>query len=104
MNVFEYIECINLLHKLIEQKSTGNTKALSQRLNLSVGRLNAIIDDLRSMGAPICYSRTLHSYYYAFAYEIDISISFGALKHYELKVIRGGQYLSGISYSGFLLG
>lgn len=91
MKVFEYIERINLLHKLIEQKRTGSPKDLSRRLNISASRLYDIIDDLRLMGAPISYSRPLRTYYYEFAYDIDINISFGASKHYELKIVNGGQ-------------
>lgn len=93
MKLFEHIERINLLHKLIEQKRTGNPEDLAKRLDISASRLYCILDDLKLMGAPIEYSRQLRTYYYAFAYKIDISISFGALKQYELKVINGGRVL-----------
>lgn len=93
MKVIAYIERINLLHKLIEQKHTGTPEDLARRLNLSTSRLYCVLGELKLMGAPIEYSRQLNTYYYAFSYQIDISYSFGALDNYELRAINGGSVL-----------
>lgn len=93
MKIFEYIDRINLLNKLIEQRKTGNPKMLAKRLNVSPSRLYDILDDLKLMGAPIEYSRQIGSYYYVFAYKMSISSSFAPLSSSDLEFINGGAIL-----------
>lgn len=94
MKIFEYIDRINLLNKLIRQKHTGTPRDLARRLNISCSRLYCILDDLKVEGAPIEYSRQINSYYYSIDYEISIDVTFGSLSQNELKVINGGGYLT----------
>lgn len=93
MKIFEYIDRINLLNKLIERKNTGSPQVLAKRLNISVSRLYDIIDDLKLMGAPIEYSRQFGSYYYVFSYKMSINASFEPLKNPELSNTNGGGML-----------
>lgn len=83
MKLFEYIDRINLLDKLIREKRTGTPEALAARLSLSVSRLYVVLDELRLMGAPIEYSRQIQTYFYKQPFEISIKADFTLLNNKE---------------------
>ncbi|WP_198659581.1 hypothetical protein, partial [Nubsella zeaxanthinifaciens] len=56
MKLFEYIERINLLHKLINERRTGTPARLAKRLNISTSRLYVILDELK---LKVCISEIL---------------------------------------------
>ncbi len=91
MQIFKYIDRINLLDKLIRQRRTGTPTDLAKRLGVSTSRLYVIIDQLKDMGAPIDYSRQLYSYYYKYEFSIFISVTVKALDKTNLCMISGGQ-------------
>lgn len=66
MNLLKQIERLRQAHKLILNGQTGTPKEFAMRLHISERRLFDIIDDMRSMGAPIQYSRIQKTYYYEF--------------------------------------
>lgn len=74
MKLFQYIDRINLLDKLIRQRRTGTQSELAVRLGLSVSRLARIIEHLKDIGAPIVFDRSLNTYYYEREYSIQINV------------------------------
>lgn len=90
MKIFEYIDRVNLLHKLIRDKKTGSPDELAKRINLSKSRLLRIIEDLRLKGVPIAYSRQSKTYYYIKPYQMQIDMSFTTLNQDEIKEVNGG--------------
>ncbi len=86
MKLLHQIERINLLHQLIVKEHTHTPCVLAKRLNISVSRLYAIIDELKAMGAPIYYCRNKCTYFYATPYDINISVSFTPLNAAEQKL------------------
>jgi len=98
MQVFKYIDRINLLDKLIRQKRTGTPNELATRLGLSVSRLYNVIDELKGRGAPIYYSRQLGTYLYESEYSIKISVDITSLDEDKIYNISGGQKI----FSSFL--
>ena len=92
MKIFEYIERINLLHKLINEKRTGTLAQLAIRMKLSKSGMCRVIEDLKLKGAPIVYSRQLNSYFYSCNYVIKIQIEFKQLNVDETIKINAGQY------------
>lgn len=90
MKIFEYIDRVNLLHKLITTKKTGTPEELAMRLNLSKSRLLRVIEDLKLKGAPIVYSRPLKTYQYAQNYKMQINLEFLPLTDEDIKDINGG--------------
>lgn len=74
MKLFQYIDRINLLDKLIRQRRTGTQSELAVRLGLSVSRLARIIEYLKDIGAPIVFDRSLNTYYYEREYSIQINV------------------------------
>lgn len=83
MKLFDQIERIKILHKLIEQRRTGKPEDMAKRLNISASRLYCILEDLKIMGAPIEYSREAKTYYYTNAYKIEINFKFENLQPSE---------------------
>ncbi|QEM03069.1 hypothetical protein DIU31_005865 [Mucilaginibacter rubeus] len=71
-----YIDRINKLDKLLEQKTTGTPAELAKKLKISKSRLFCVIDDLKYMDVPIKYSRKLQTYYYQRPYKIEIILNF----------------------------
>lgn len=90
MKLFEYIERISLLHKLINEKRTGCPEKLAKRLNISKGRVYQLIEELRNKDVPIAYSRMLGTYYYTRPYEISIFLSLKPLSVEEKVNINAG--------------
>lgn len=93
MTVFKYIDRINMLDKLISQRRTGTPASLAKRIGISESRLYVIIDELKSKGAPINYSRQLLSYYYEYEFSISIAVKMQKLSHDDHQLISGGQNL-----------
>ena len=90
MKLLSKIERINLLHQLILNENTHAPSVLAKRLNISVSRLYAIIDELKAMGAPILYCRNKGTYYYSYPYQISITVFFKALNTFDQQTINGG--------------
>ena len=55
MNIFNTIERINRLHSLIKIGGTGNPETLSNRLGISRATLYNLLEELKSVKAPISY-------------------------------------------------
>lgn len=94
MKIFEYIDRINLLNKLIKERKTGTLDELAERLHLSKSRMCRVIEDLKLKGAPIEYSRCLHSYYFTHNYQMKIEVVFKELDTEEVKAVNGGQLIT----------
>ena len=107
MKLLEQIDRLMLIVKLIKQRRTGTCEQLAKRVNLSRRRLYEILEELKSRGAPIEYSKQLQTYYYSIPYEISISYHFGEmpglkeLTNDELGTIKGGNFFSTIFQSAF---
>jgi len=102
MKLFEYIDRINLLHKLIKEKKTGTLDELSKRMNLSRSHMCRVLEDLKLKGAPIVYDRQLSSYTYTQKYQIKIDVEFKVLSEEETRNTNGGSYVCQISCRKFL--
>lgn len=91
MKIFNQIDRINLLHKLIQQGRTGTPEELAKRLGISTVRLYQIIEELRTMEVPINYSRQRRTYHYTDEYEIVIDVRMRPLTIRERLSTNGGQ-------------
>lgn len=79
MKILDYIDRINLLHQLIKEQRTGTPEELARRMHLSRSRTCRIIEELKSRGVPIAYSRQSHSYYYTLNYKMQANVAFTQL-------------------------
>jgi biotin operon repressor len=98
MKVFEYLERISMMHKLVSGQKTGTPGEFAQQLGVSRTSLYELIDELRSRGAPIAYSKSAKTFYYRQPYDIEITCSLRPLTYVEEKESSGGVKL----FSGIL--
>jgi Predicted transcriptional regulator len=71
MRTSKYLSILKRIDFLTKRKQTGNSKQLAQKLNCSTATIYRYLNDLKSIGAPIAYSKMLGSYYYYQDFELD---------------------------------
>jgi len=98
MKVFEYLDRINRMHKMVVRQRTGTPSEFALQLGVSRTTLYEMIDELRSRGAPISYSKSLKTFFYNEPFEISIACSLRPLTCTEEKKYTGGNYLSKILF------
>jgi len=90
MKVFEYLDRISMMHKLVSRQRTGTPEEFAKQLGVSRTSLYELIDELRSRGAPIAYSKSAKTFFYRQPYNIDITCSLRPLTSIEAKNNTGG--------------
>jgi predicted DNA-binding transcriptional regulator YafY len=90
MKLFEYLDRISLMHKLVSRQRTGTPEELARRLGVSRTSLYELIDELRSRGAPIAYSKSAKTFFYRQPYDIAVTCTLKPLSFAEAKESVGG--------------
>ena len=90
MKVFEYLDRISLMHKLVLRQKTGTPEEFASQLGVSRTSLYELIDELRSRGAPIAYSKSAKTFFYRQPYDIEVTCSLRPLTCSEVKENSGG--------------
>lgn len=98
MKMFEHIERIDKFNRLMVHRRTGTPIEFAYRLGVSRTSLYELIDELRSRGAPIVYSKSEKTYYFNEPYEISISCILRPLSDDEEKKYSGGRFFSRILF------
>ncbi len=98
MKVFEYLDRIGMMHRMLIRKSTGSPSEFAHQLGISRTTLYEMIDELKSRGAPISYSKSLCTFLYTEPFEIDVSCSLRPLNHFEEKQLTGGNLLGRVLF------
>ncbi len=94
MKLFEYLDRISMVHKLVSRKRTGTPEEFAGRLGVSRTSLYELIDELRSRGAPIVYSKSAKTFLYSEPYDIAVTCSLRPLTYAEEKESAGGTNIS----------
>lgn len=66
MHLIDFQDKLSFLHNLIEKQITGTPKQFALKLGVSERTVRCYIDQLKQMGAPICYSRSRQTYFYCY--------------------------------------
>jgi predicted DNA-binding transcriptional regulator YafY len=90
MKLFEYLDRISRMHRLVLNRRTGTPCEFASRLGVSRTSLYEMIDELRSRGAPIVYSKSTRTFYYSEPFDVSVSCSFRSLSQTETKEVSGG--------------
>ncbi len=90
MKLFEYLDRISMMHKLVSRQKTGTPEELANRLGVSRTSLYELIDELRSRGAPIAYSKSAKTFFYRQPYDIAVTCTLKPLSYLEAKEHSGG--------------
>ncbi|MEI6050454.1 MAG: HTH domain-containing protein [Bacteroidota bacterium] len=104
MKVFEYLDRISMMHKLVERQRTGTPGEFASQLGVSRTSLYELIDELRSRGAPIAYSKSERTFFYSQPYNIAVTCLMRPLTYAEEKENSGGiKFFPKILFSRTLL-
>ncbi len=91
MKVFEYLDRISMMHKLVSRQKTGTPEEFAIQLGVSRTSLYEMIDELRSRGVPIAYSKSAKTFFYRQPYDISVTCSLRPLTYEEEKKNSGGE-------------
>ncbi len=94
MKAFEQLERLKRMNRLIKEEKTGTPEEFANRLHIGKRRLFEHLDDFRTMGVQIDYSKLRNTYYFSNGHEIELSYSLKIISQEKIKEIFGG-------YSGF---
>lgn len=100
MKVFEYLDRISRMHKLVSRQRTGTPSEFASQLGVSRTTLYEMIDELRSRGAPISYSKSRRTFFYDEPFEINISCSLRPLNCFEEKQLTVVTFFPESLFSG----
>ena len=103
MKVFEYLDRISRMHRMLTRQHTGTPSEFASQLGVSRTTLYEMIDELKSRGAPISYSKSLCTFFYAAPFEINVSCSMRPLSHHEAKQLTGGNFFGRVLFSRTVL-
>ena len=90
MKIFEYLDRISMMHRLVSGQKTGTPEEFARQLGVSRTSLYELIDELRSRGAPIAYSKSAKTFFYRQPYDIAITCLLHPLTYSEEKENAGG--------------
>ncbi len=93
MKVFEYLDRISMMHKLVSRQRTGTPEEFARQLGVSRTSLYELLDEFRSRGAPIVYSKSAKTFFYREPYDIAVTCSLRPLTYKEEKESMGGMNL-----------
>jgi predicted DNA-binding transcriptional regulator YafY len=79
-----------MMHKLVSRQRTGTPEEFARQLGVSRTSLYELIDELKSRGAPIAYSKSAKTFFYRQPYDVAITCSLRPLTYNEEKENAGG--------------
>jgi len=74
MKVFEFVEVVARFHNYVMRENTGNAEAFSKKLGISRSCLYNLIEEIRSYGIDVEYSREKQTYKYVCPDSVEIKI------------------------------
>jgi biotin operon repressor len=90
MKIFEYLDRIEMAHKLVSRQKTGTPEEFAKQLGVSRTSLYELIDELRSRGVPISYAKSAKTFFYQQPYDIAVTCVMKPLTYSEKKENAGG--------------
>lgn len=98
MKVFEYLDRISMMHKLIKGRKTGTPEEFAGLLGVSRTSMYELIDEMKIRGAPIKYSKAARTFYYGEPFEILVNCSLRPLTVKEQEKTGGGCFTDRILF------
>jgi hypothetical protein len=91
--LFEEINRLRQIDRLIRLNNTGNAQEFAKKLNLSRRQVYNIIESLKDVGLEIEYNRNISSFVYAKPYKINITFEITELPENEAIEINAGRII-----------
>lgn len=86
------------MQKLLECRRTGTPEEFAGKLGISRTSLYEMLDEFKSRGAPIGYSKTVKTFYYTEPFKISVNCSLRPMTCQEEKEYSGGNIFSRILF------
>jgi hypothetical protein len=83
---------------MLIRQATGTPSEFARQIGVSRTTLYEMIDELKSRGAPISYSKSLCTFFYTEPFEINVSCSMRPLNHFEEKQLTGGKFSGSVLF------
>lgn len=99
MQLFETIDRVHRIHKLIRREATGTPDEFADRLSLKRRQLYNILEEFKDYGAVIKYSRVKGTFYYDNDFDVSVKVSVTPLSSTEKRVIMAGCYENNSFYA-----
>ena len=93
MKFFTFLDRIDKINRLVKNGNTGSPGEFASKLGVSRTSLYELIDELRSRGAPIVYSKSTKTFFYREPFDISITCNLKPLTDKEGRTLSGGTYL-----------
>jgi hypothetical protein len=90
MQLFDTIERVHRIHKLIQRKATGSPDEFAEKLHLKRRQLYNILEEFRDYGANIKYNRMRGTFYYDNDFDVSVQIKINSLSGREGTTIYAG--------------
>lgn len=85
MNFFDQLLKLERIHLLINRKATGSPKYLSRKLNISERQVYRLVNELKTMGFPISYSKAKQTYFYEYEVKFFFEVRVGEDQLFKIK-------------------
>ena len=92
MKNLKKLERLQQLHQRIQNENTGPPPEIARYMNTSERSIYNLIDELKILGAEICYKRTSKTYYYCNDFKIELNISLKVITEGTARNLYGGSY------------
>ena len=92
MKNLKKLERLQQLHQKIQSENTGSPLEMARYMNISERSIHNLIDELKILGAEICYKRTTKTYYYCNDFKIELNISLKVITEGDARNLYGGSY------------
>ena len=102
MKAFEQLERLTRINRLIKEEKTGTPEEFASRMHIGKRRLFEHLDELRTMGVQIDYSKQRGTYYFSNGHEIELTFSFKIISKETAKDIFGGNCCSFLQSAFFV--
>jgi predicted DNA-binding transcriptional regulator YafY len=99
MQLFETIDRLHRIHKLIQQEATGTAEEFAERLHLGRRQLYNILEEFRDYGADIRYNRRKCTFYYGNNFEVLVKINVHPLSMQENMSVLAGATGNNLFYA-----
>jgi biotin operon repressor len=98
MKLFVYLDRISKMHKLLMNRRTGSPEEFAGQLGVSRTCLYELIDEMKSRGAPIEYSKSARTFFYKVPFEVSVTCSLRPLSYVEEKEFSGGNIFRSVLF------
>ncbi len=75
MNLAKHLNRLRTIHRYIKNETTGRPNEFAKKLNIGKSSLFSLLEEMKTKGFPIAFSRKINSYRYTGLCELEINFS-----------------------------